>query len=46
MRAARSMFAMLLDGIHAVVVGRATDPRELARYLSDFCVSGIGGPPR
>jgi AcrR family transcriptional regulator len=42
-RDARTMFAVLLDGIHDVVVGRATDPHELARYLSDFCVSGIGG---
>jgi hypothetical protein len=41
-RDARTMFAVLLDGIHDVVVGRVTDPHELARYLGDFCVSGIG----
>jgi AcrR family transcriptional regulator len=42
-RDARTMFGVLLDGIHDVVVGRATDPYELARYLSNFCVAGIGG---
>jgi AcrR family transcriptional regulator len=41
-RDARTMFAVLLDGIHDVVVGRATDPRELARYLARFCTQGIG----
>jgi AcrR family transcriptional regulator len=45
-RDARTMFAVLLDGIHDVVVGRVTDPGELARYLSNFCVSGIGGSER
>lgn len=45
-RDARTMFAMLLDGIHDVVVGRATDAQELARYLTTFCLSGIGGGPR
>jgi AcrR family transcriptional regulator len=45
-RDARTMFAVLLDGVHDVVVGRATDPQELARYLSTFCVSGIGGAQR
>jgi len=41
-RDARTMFAVLLDGIHDIVVGRATDPRELARYLGRFCTHGIG----
>jgi AcrR family transcriptional regulator len=41
-RDARTMFAVLLDGIHDIVVGRATDPRELARYLGRFCTQGIG----
>ena len=45
-RDARTMFAVLLDGIHDVVVGRAPDPHELALYLTDFCVTGIGGSPR
>lgn len=43
-RDARTMFAVLLDGIADIVVGRAPDARELALYLTNFCVSGIGGP--
>jgi AcrR family transcriptional regulator len=45
-RDARTMFAVLLDGIHHVVVGRVTDARELAHYLSRFCIEGIGGGDR
>jgi hypothetical protein len=37
------MFAVLLDGVHDVVVGRVTDTRELARYLEQFCMQGVGG---
>jgi AcrR family transcriptional regulator len=42
-RDARTMFAVLLEGIHDVVVGRVTDTRELARYLERFCTRGVGG---
>ena len=42
-RDARTMFVVLLDGIHDVVVGRVTDADELARYLERFCTNGIGG---
>ena len=42
-RDARTMFAVLLDGIHDVVVGRVTEPHELARYLVRFCTQGVGG---
>ncbi|HEV7525447.1 MAG TPA: hypothetical protein VGP92_10805, partial [Acidimicrobiia bacterium] len=41
-RDARTMFAVLLDGIHDVVVGRVADTGELARYLHRFCTEGIG----
>ncbi len=41
-RDARTMFAVLLDGIHDVVVGRVADAHELARYLEEFCTQGIG----
>jgi AcrR family transcriptional regulator len=41
-RDARTMFAVLLDGIHDVVVGRVADAHELARYLERFCTQGIG----
>jgi AcrR family transcriptional regulator len=42
-RDARTMFGVLLDGIHDVVVGRVADARELARYLERFCTKGVGG---
>ena len=42
-RDARTMFAVLLDGIHDIVVGRVADTRELARYLHHFCTEGVGG---
>jgi len=42
-RDARTMFAVLLDGIHDIVVGRVADNRELARYLERFCTEGVGG---
>jgi AcrR family transcriptional regulator len=41
-RDARTMFAVLLDGIHDVVVGRVSDAHELARYLVRFCMQGVG----
>jgi AcrR family transcriptional regulator len=41
-RDARTMFVVLLDGIHDVVVGRVTDTREHARHLLRFCTRGIG----
>jgi AcrR family transcriptional regulator len=40
-RDAETMFAVLLDGIHDVVVGRTDDPRELAEYLYRFCTLGL-----
>jgi len=42
-RDARTMFAVLLDGIHDVVVGRVPDTAEHARYLHRFCTRGAGG---
>jgi AcrR family transcriptional regulator len=42
-RDARTMFAVLLDGIDDVVVGRVADTHELARYLQRFCIEGVGG---
>jgi AcrR family transcriptional regulator len=42
-RDARTMFAVLLDGIHDIVVGRVADTHELARYLYRFCSEGVGG---
>jgi AcrR family transcriptional regulator len=39
-RDAETMFAVLLDGIHDVVVGRSDDPRELGEYLYRFCTFG------
>src|SRR5262245_50977074 len=40
-RDAETMFAVLLDGIHDVVVGRTDDPRELGEYLYRFCTFGL-----
>jgi len=40
-RDARTMFAVLLDGIHDVVVGRVADTGEHARYLAHFCMQGV-----
>ena len=42
-RDARTMFVVLLDGIHGIVVGRITDTHELARYLQRFCMQGVVG---
>ncbi len=42
-RDARTMFGVLLDGIHDVVVGRVADSAELARYLERFCTRGVAG---
>jgi len=42
-RDARTMFAVLLDGINDIVVGRVTDTEEHARYLERFCTRGVGG---
>ncbi len=41
-RDARTMFGVLLDGIHDIVVGRVADAGELARYLERFCTRGVG----
>lgn len=41
-RDARTMFAVLLEGIHDIVVGRVADTAELARYLERFCTEGVG----
>lgn len=40
-RDALTMFAVLLGGIHDVVVGRVTDTREVAEYLHRFCTEGV-----
>jgi AcrR family transcriptional regulator len=40
-RDARTMFAVLLDGVHDVVVGSVTDAHELAGYLAEFCIRGV-----
>ncbi len=40
-RDALTMFGVILGGIHEVVLGRASDPRELAEYLHDFCARGV-----
>jgi AcrR family transcriptional regulator len=42
-RDARTMFGVLLDGIHDVVVGRVADAGELATYLERFCTRGVCG---
>ena len=42
-RDARTMFGVLLDGIHDIVVGRVADTSEHARYLHHFCTRGVGG---
>jgi AcrR family transcriptional regulator len=42
-RDARTMFAVLLEGIHDIVVGRVADTRELAGYLQRFCTEGVAG---
>ena len=42
-RDARTMFGVLLDGIHDVVVGRVDDVGELAAYLYGFCAEGWQG---
>jgi AcrR family transcriptional regulator len=41
-RDAETMFAVLLMGIHDVVLGRVTNTRELAHYLHRFCTQGVG----
>jgi AcrR family transcriptional regulator len=40
-RDARTMFAVLLDGIHDIVVGRVADTRELAQHVHRFCAQGL-----
>jgi AcrR family transcriptional regulator len=42
-RDAETMFRVLLGGIDDVVVGRATDAREVAEYLWHFCWNGLTG---
>ncbi len=45
-RDAETMFRILLQGIDDVVVGRATDAREQAEYLWQFCWNGLAGGRR
>jgi len=40
-RDAETVFALLLDGISEVTLGRA-EPRDRARYLWQFCAGGLG----
>ncbi|MDQ1475363.1 MAG: hypothetical protein QOE62_592 [Actinomycetota bacterium] len=42
-RDARTMFAVLLEGINDIVVGRVADANELAEYLYRFSTTGVGG---
>jgi AcrR family transcriptional regulator len=42
-RDARTMFAVLLEGINDIVVGSVADANELAEYLYRFCTAGAGG---
>jgi hypothetical protein len=42
-RDASTMFAVLLEGINDIVVGRVADVSELADYLYRFCTTGAGG---
>jgi len=42
-RDASTMFAVLLEGINDIVVGRVADVSELADYLYSFCTTGAGG---
>ncbi len=44
-RAAETVFVVLLNGINDVTAGRA-EPEELARWLWQFCWSGLGGTTR
>jgi AcrR family transcriptional regulator len=41
-RDAETMFAVLVRGIHDIVLGRVDDTAELARYLHRFCTQGVG----
>ncbi len=41
-RDARTMFGVILDGIHEVVVHPDVDRAELARYIHRFCTQGVG----
>ncbi len=40
-RDAATMFSLLLDGVHDVVVGRVVDAPELGEYLWAFCRNGL-----
>jgi AcrR family transcriptional regulator len=42
-RDAITMFGVLLGGIYEVVLGRATNSREMADYLYNFCTRGVRG---
>lgn len=42
-RDAQTIFALVLEGIHDVTIGRA-DPLERAAYLWQFCFDGLRGP--
>jgi AcrR family transcriptional regulator len=41
-RDARTMFGVLLGGVHQVVVGNTRSTGELAEYLYRFCTQGVG----
>ena len=40
-RDAQTVFGLLLDGLHDVVLGRVDDVPEFAEYLYDFCQNGL-----
>jgi AcrR family transcriptional regulator len=42
-RDAHTMFAVLLEGINDIVVGRVADTTDLAEYLYRFSTAGVGG---
>jgi AcrR family transcriptional regulator len=41
-RDAETMFSVLINGIHDLVIGRVTDASEYAEYLHHFCTQGVG----
>ena len=43
-RVARTMFALVLEAIHDVVLGRAEALTE-AEFVWEFCWHGVGCPP-
>jgi len=42
-RDAETMFSVLIEGIHQVVIGRVADAHELGEYLHRFCTRGVEG---